>query len=433
MQSALPPLRAPNILDQLRERLRYLHYSQRTEQVYVHWCRAFIRFHGIRHPREMSGAEVETFLSWLALERKVAASTHTQALSALLFLYGKVLCIHLPWMAEIGRPRTQRRLPVVLSKDEVAGIFEALDGEHRLLTQLLYGTGMRITEGLQLRVKDVDFAHRTLIVREGKGRKDRVVMLPQRLTSALCDQLRRAHRDQLAYLARQPGSEIPPGSFSAPWPPEIVQIDHTQADVLIVDERDRKVIGRPWLSVAIDLASRTVPAFFIGMERPSAATVALLMSRVIQLKDEWLAHLGLSAEWPMSGIPKTLHMDNAAEFRSRALRLGCAQYGIELQYRPVGRPNYGGHIERMNRTLMQRLKGLPGATGNSPKGRKARKPENFACLTLLEFERWLALEVAQRYHHSEHRGLRGATPHAAWTTLCETHPPRQLPPGPEEA
>ena len=102
---------------------------------------------------------------------------------------------------------------------------------------------------------------------------------------------------------------------------------------------------------------------------------------------------------------------------------------------PAGPPRLGRHtpIERMNRTLMQRLKGLPGATGNSPKGRKARKPENFACLTLLEFERWLALEVAQRYHHSEHRGLHGATPHAAWTTLCETRPPRQLPPGPEEA
>ena len=243
-----------------------------------------------------------------------------------------------------------------------------------------------------------------------------------------------AHRQaQLSYQAMQPGAEVPPGSFNASWPLEIVQIDHTQADVLIVDERDRKVIGRPWLSVAIDLASRAIPAFFIAMERPSAATVALLISRVIQHKDQWLAHLGLNAQWPMAGVPKTLHMDNAAEFRSRALRLGCAQYGIELQYRPVGRPNYSGHIERMNRTLMQRLKGLPGATGNSPKGRKTRKPEDYACLTLLEFERWLALEVAQRYHHSEHRGLHGATPHAAWATLCKAHPPRQLPPGPEEA
>ena len=126
-------------------------------------------------------------------------------------------------------------------------------------------------------------------------------------------------------------------------------------------------------------------------------------------------------------------MDNAAEFHSRALRLGCAQYGIELDYRPVGRPHFGGHIERMNRTLMQRLKGLPGATGNSPKGRKARKPEDKACLTLMEFERWLALEVGQRYHHSEHRGLCGATPYATWTTLVQTAPTRQLAAGPQEA
>lgn len=158
-----------------------------------------------------------------------------------------------------------------------------------------------------------------------------------------------------------------------------------------------------------------------------------LVNRVIQPRDQWLGHLGLAVQRPMAEIPKTLRMDNAAEFRSRALRLGCAQYGIELQYRPVGRPNCGGHIERMKRALMQRLNGLPGATGNSPKGRKTRKPENFACLTLLEIERWLAAEVAQRYPQSEHRGLHRATPHAAWTTLCKTRPPRQLPAGPEEA
>ena len=190
--AALPPLRASRLLDQLRKRLRYLHYSHRTEEVYVYWSRAFIRFHGIRHPRDMGGAEVESFLSWLALERKVAASTHKQALSALLFLYSKVLGVQLPWMAEIGRPIAHRRLPVVLSKEEIARIFEALHGEHRLLAQLLYGTGMRITEGLQLRVKDLDFAHRAVIVREGKGRKDRVVMLPQRLTPALREQIGRA-------------------------------------------------------------------------------------------------------------------------------------------------------------------------------------------------------------------------------------------------
>jgi integrase len=133
----LPPLKSAKVLDQLRERIRYLHYSIRTEDVYVYWVRTFIRFHGLRHPATLGGAEVEAFLSWLANARNVAASTHKQALSALSFFYGKVLGIDLPWMTEMGRPRTRRRLPVVLTPDEVARIFCFLEGEHRLFAQLL--------------------------------------------------------------------------------------------------------------------------------------------------------------------------------------------------------------------------------------------------------------------------------------------------------
>jgi integron integrase len=188
----LPPLKAVKVLDQLRERIRYLHYSIRTEEVYVYWVREFIRFHGRRHPVSLGGNAVEAFLSWLANTRQVAVSTHKQALAALLFFYGKVLGIDLPWMREIGRPRTKQRLPVVLSPEEVARILTLLDGEHRLFAQLLYGTGMRITEGLQLRVKDVDFDRRTIVVREGKGGKDRAVMLPERLVGGLREQIARA-------------------------------------------------------------------------------------------------------------------------------------------------------------------------------------------------------------------------------------------------
>jgi hypothetical protein len=147
------------------------------------------------------------------------------------------------------------------------------------------------------------------------------------------------------------------------------------------------------------------------MERPNAATVALLLTRVVLPKEPWLAAIGSDVSWPMNGIPRSLHLDNAAEFKSRALRAGCSEYGITLTYRPVGRPHFGGHIERMNRTLMDRLRGVPGATGNSVKGRKERKPEKYAALTLAEFEKWMVLEIAQRYHHSEHRGLMGATPY----------------------
>jgi integron integrase len=192
VRGELPPLQAAKLLDQLRERVRYLHYSRRTEEAYVHWCRAFIRFHGLRHPRDLDGGHVEAFLGWLVAERHVAASTHRQALSALLFLYTKVIQTQLPWMDEIGRPRTPRRLPVVLTVDEVNRVLMQMSGETKLLAALLYGTGLRLLEGLRLRVKDVDFEQRALIVREGKGNKDRVVMLPLTLMPALRVQLARA-------------------------------------------------------------------------------------------------------------------------------------------------------------------------------------------------------------------------------------------------
>ena len=188
----MPALLSIRLLDQVRERIRYLHYSIRTEQVYVYWIRGFIRFHGRRHPAEMGGAEIEAYLSWLANARDVAVSTHRQALSALLFLYQKVLGQDLPWMEAIGRPKREPRLPVVLSVDEVARILSLLQGEHRLFAHLLYGTGMRIAEGLQLRVKDVDFDLRAIVIRAGKGGKDRSVMLPLTLVPGLREQLARA-------------------------------------------------------------------------------------------------------------------------------------------------------------------------------------------------------------------------------------------------
>lgn len=217
-----------------------------------------------------------------------------------------------------------------------------------------------------------------------------------------------------------------PGSLVAKYPLEIVQVDHTQADVLLVSEYDRRVIGRPWLTIALDVATRCVLSFYVSMDRPGAATVGLLLTRAALCKGPWLAKIEADADWPMRGIPKVLHLDNAAEFKSRALRSGCREYGIDLMYRPVGRPHFGGHIERLNRTLMERVRGLPGATGSSPKGRKARQSEKTAALTLREFEQWLAIEVARRYHHAAHRGLLGATPADMWRMLASSSDPRQL-------
>lgn len=226
--------------------------------------------------------------------------------------------------------------------------------------------------------------------------------------------------------AALPDALVAPGTFVARNPLDIVQVDHTQADVLLVSEFDRKVIGRPWLTIALDVATRCVLSFYVSMERPCAATVGLLLTRAALSTTPWLANIEAGAGWPMRGIPRVLHLDNAAEFKSRALRSGCREYGIDLMYRPVGRPHFGGHIERLNRTLMERVRGLPGATGSSPKGRKARQSERTAALTLSEFERWLAIEVARRYHQSPHRGLLGATPADTWRVMSVIPEARQL-------
>lgn len=169
----------------MRERIRYAHYSIRTEKSYVYWARFFIRFHRLRHPKEMGAVEVQAFLSFLANDRKVAPSTHRQALAAILYLYKDVLNIQLPWMDEIGRPKQRVHIPVVLSRAEVAALLSALDERHLLICQLLYGAGLRLMECLSLRVKDLDFDRRTIVVRHGKGAKDRVVMLPAPLMEPL--------------------------------------------------------------------------------------------------------------------------------------------------------------------------------------------------------------------------------------------------------
>lgn len=175
----------PRLLDQMRERIRLKHYSIRTEHVYCEWAKRFIRFHQYRHPQDMGAVEVEAFLTELAVKRNVSASTQNQALAALLFLYKEVLALDLPWLADIVRAKKPQRLPVVLSIEEVRRILAALDGELWLVCSLLYGTGMRLMEVLRLRVKDVDFARQEILIRDGKGMKDRVTMLPKRLAEPL--------------------------------------------------------------------------------------------------------------------------------------------------------------------------------------------------------------------------------------------------------
>ena len=192
---------SPRLLEQVVDRLRVKHYSLRTEKSYVDWIKRFIWFHGKRHPKEMGAPEVEAFLSHLAVERNVSASTQNQAKSALLFLYKEVLQVELPWLDKVTQAKAPKRMPVVMTRDEVQAVLARMDGTVWLIASLLYGSGLRIMECLRLRVKDVDFGRREILVREGKGAKDRVTMLPATLVQALQEHLakrRRLYEDDLA-------------------------------------------------------------------------------------------------------------------------------------------------------------------------------------------------------------------------------------------
>jgi len=183
--SNTPPGNPPKLLDQVRERIRVKHYSIRTETQYVQWIRRFILFHGKKHPRDMGAPELEAFLTHLAVAGNVAAATQNQALSALLFMYKEVLGIDLPWLDNVTRAKRPQRLPVVMTREEVHAVLDRMEGVYGLMTRLLYGTGMRLMECVRLRVKDVDFARGEILIRDGKGAKDRVTMLPQSLVFPL--------------------------------------------------------------------------------------------------------------------------------------------------------------------------------------------------------------------------------------------------------
>jgi len=190
----------PKLLDRVRQSVRTLHYSPRTEEAYVYWIRRFIFHHGVRHPQEMAAGEVRAFLTHLAVNEHVSASTQNQALNALVFLYRRVLNRNLGLIDGIERAKRSQRVPVVLSRDEVRALFKYLDGTPLLVCQLLYGAGLRLLEGLALRVKDVDFQRDEITVHDGKGGKDRMTMLPSSVKGSLQQHLehtQRRHQEDL--------------------------------------------------------------------------------------------------------------------------------------------------------------------------------------------------------------------------------------------
>jgi integron integrase len=210
--------RAPRLLERMRTELRSRHYSQRTEQAYTLWVRRFVRFHRMRHPADMAEAEVNAFLTHLAVDQKVSASTQTQALSALLFLYRHVVGREMGELGTLVRARRPERLPVVMTRQEVRGVLSRMEGDTRLMASLLYGAGLRLQECLCLRVQHLDLDACTIHVRDGKGRKDRSTMLPATLANPLRDHLREVRELHQRDLADGYGRVELPEALSRKYP-----------------------------------------------------------------------------------------------------------------------------------------------------------------------------------------------------------------------
>ena len=216
--SAAPGPAPPRLLDRVREAIRLRHYSIRTEDAYADWTRRFVLFHQKRHPTELGADDVAAFLTYLAVQRNVSASTQNQAKSALLFLYRVVLGLELPWLDEVVSAKKPRRLPVVLTPGQVRNMLQELNGTMGLIVSLLYGTGMRLLEGLRLRIKDIDFERREIVVRDGKGGKDRVTVLPENLMLPLSEHIVRRKALHNRDLAAGAGEVWLPDALAVKYP-----------------------------------------------------------------------------------------------------------------------------------------------------------------------------------------------------------------------
>ena len=193
----------------------------------------------------------------------------------------------------------------------------------------------------------------------------------------------------------------------------MVQIDHTKVDIMLVDDVTRACIGRPWLTVALDIHTRMVAGFYLSLDAPSATSAALAVAQAVLPKAAWLADRAIDLAWPIRGLPEIIHVDNGREFHSRAFKRGCQQHGIRIDYRPPAMPRFGGHIERLMGTLMDSVHALPGSTASNVAARGDYDAEGKAVLSFREFERILALEVLGPYHNEVHSALR-RTPASAW-------------------
>ncbi len=294
----------PRLLDEVRSRLRLKHYSIRTEQAYLYWIRRYIQANGRCHPRELDGVAVERFLSLLATRDNVASSTQNQALSALLFLYRDVLGVELPWMETVVRAKRPRRLPVVLSKGEVAVVLRHLSGRDWLMASLLYGSGLRLMECVRLRIKDVDLQRNDITVRDGKGAKDRKTVLPVSLREALRLQIETARLSHARDVDAGFGEVWLPNALARKYPNAATQMAWQYlfpASRRSVDPRDgrerRHHIDEKQLQRAVAAATRLA-----GIDKPvtphvlrhSFATHLLESGADIRTIQELLGHKDLA-------------------------------------------------------------------------------------------------------------------------------------------
>jgi putative transposase len=204
-----------------------------------------------------------------------------------------------------------------------------------------------------------------------------------------------------------------PGEYIATRPLEIVQIDHTLVDVIVVDEQSRAPMRRPWITLAMDVQTRMVVGFYLSLDAPSRASIGLCLLHAVYDKTSWMAERDIDVPWPVAGLPETLHADNGPDFRSRAFERACRNYGIQLIWRPPGQPHFGGHIERLIGTQMGAVHLLPGTTFSNPSERGSYQSSHAARMTLRELERWIGWEIAGHYHQRIHRGLH-RPPIAVW-------------------
>ena len=211
--------------------------------------------------------------------------------------------------------------------------------------------------------------------------------------------------------------------YRSAGPLDVVQIDHTLVDLIVVDEVTRTPIGRPILTLAIDIHTRVVTGFYLGLDHPSILRAGVCVAQSVFEKGTWLAERGIDLPWPVSGLPRAVHVDNAGEFHSSAFTRALEDFGVEVIYRPIAQPHFGGHIERLIGTTMGAVHVLRGTTFSSVKDRAAYSSEGRATMTLRELERWLALEILGKYHHRVHSAL-SRPPIAVWSELAISNPPR---------